>query len=263
MKKSSLLCMPFFVLAFFLAAGGILPSSTAQAQLSAAANHGNIKIGFFYHGDAISVSGVSDPGAELIVKMSSPETHQTLRKKGKTAGVLWMNAGTLAFAHVPNVYYMKCSSRPEGLLSRQDLCKNMIGYQAMEDHAEVKPMADGQKHRWFSEFLKYKESCRLYRVSDEGVRRMPGGGRQAYQAVFEWPYQAPPGDYQVTVYAVKAGSIIDQATCSVHAETAGLARRLTELAMKHGAIYGALSVLIAIAAGFAVGLIFGKGGGAH
>ncbi len=54
----------------------------ASAMLTAKANHDHITIDFFYHGSTVSVRGISDPGVDLVVKITSPEGHQVLKQKG-------------------------------------------------------------------------------------------------------------------------------------------------------------------------------------
>ena len=39
--------------------------------------------------------------------------------------------------------------------------------------------------------------------------------------------------------------------------------KLSNLAFNHAAVYGILAIFVAMAAGFAVGALFKKGGGAH
>ncbi len=62
-----------------------------SAQLTTKVNHDHIKIDFFYHGSEVNVSGASVLGTDIIIKITSPEVHQILRRKGKAAGLLWMN----------------------------------------------------------------------------------------------------------------------------------------------------------------------------
>jgi len=53
----------------------------ASAMLTARANHDHITVDFFYHGSTVSVRGISEPGTDLVIKMTSPEGHQVLKKK--------------------------------------------------------------------------------------------------------------------------------------------------------------------------------------
>jgi len=250
-------------LAVSLVAGSGLFSG-ANACLTAKANHDDIKIDFFYNGSEVSVSGFSDPDVDLIVKLASPESHQALKMKGKTGGILWMNVGELKFEKVPNVYYLQSTRKPEDLLPASDLESNVIGFAALEKHAEVGPVSGPEeKTKWFGEYLKYKEHNDLYFQTDGGFAMKDGGPQRHYYMKFAWPYQAPPGDYLVTVYAVKNGKVTETATSNVKVEQVGAVKTLAEMAKNNGAVYGIISILAAIMSGIGVGLVFGKGGGAH
>jgi len=236
----------------------------ASAELTAIANHDHISIDFFYHGSNVSVRGVSDPDADLIIKITAPEEHQALRQKGKVGGFLWMNVGTINFERVPSLYFLASAKKIDDILSGEELAKNVIGYEALERHVELKPVKDEEeKARWFNEFVKYKEQSKLYSVASENITFTNENGKQNYYTLFEWPYQAVPGVYTVTVYAVKNNKVVEKAESKVQVEQAGVVKRLAGMAKNNASLYGILSILAALGAGFGVGLVFRKGGGAH
>lgn len=235
--------------------------SRSSAELTIKANHDHIKIDFFYHGDEVTVSGTSDPGVDIIVKITSPESHQIFKKKGKVAGLLWMNTGTLNFERVPNLYFLYSTKKIEDLLSPEERDKDIIGYDALMRHAEITPVENKtDKERWFNEFVRFKEASRLYKVSSNDVKITEKGNVQDYYIKLHWPYQAPPGEYTVTVYAVKDRKVIDKAEAKVVVEQVGIVKTLAQMAKEKGAFYGIISIAVAIVAGFAVGMIFRKGG---
>jgi uncharacterized protein (TIGR02186 family) len=221
------------------------------------------------------VRGEADAGTDLIVKIASPEGHEALKKKGKMAGLLWMNVGELTFEGVPTLYFVHSTRKLEDILSREEMDKYVIGYPALERHAELKPaLTEGEKDLWFREFLKYKQASRLYDMSSGKLytsdmkKESPDlaagkEGKQNYYTLLDWPYQAPPGDYIVTVYAVKDNKVIEKAETAVVVEQVGLVKTLSSMAKNRGALYGMLSILAALGAGFGVGMVFRKGGGAH
>jgi uncharacterized protein (TIGR02186 family) len=240
-------------------------AGTAHAMLTAKANHDHITIDFFYHGSTVSIKGESDPGVDLIIKMTAPEEHQTLKQKGKVGGLLWMNLGTLKFEHVPNFYAVYSTKKTEDILSREELEKYTIGYPALERHVEVTPVAnEEEKAKWFGEFVKFKEDARVYAMSSGKIEtKTTDTGRQGYYILTDWPYQAAPGDYLITVYAVKDGKVVEQAETKVNVEQVGVVKTLATMAKNSAAFYGILSIGIALGAGFGVGLVFRKGGGSH
>jgi uncharacterized protein (TIGR02186 family) len=243
----------------------IVFTGSASAMLTAKANHDHITIDFFYHGNAVSVKGISDPGTDLVIKITSPEGHQILKQKGKVGGVLWMNVGKLTFEKTPNFYEVFSTKKVEDILSREEREKYVIGYSALAKHVEISPVTnDEEKSKWFDEFVKYKEASKVY-VSSPGKieTTMNADGKQEYYVLTDWPYQAQPGDYLVSVYAVKDNKVIEQAQSKVNVEQVGMVKTLATMAKNNPAIYGFLSIGVALGAGFGVSLVFRKGGGAH
>lgn len=252
---------------FLIIALAVLPfafNSIASAELTAEANHDHITIDFFYHGSSVSVKGLCDPDVDLIVKIASPDGHQSLKKKGKAAGLLWMNVGTLNFEHTPDLYAVYSTKKMEDILSEDEMNRHVLGYPALLKHADIGPAeGEDEKAKWFNEFVKFKEQERLYASSsgDISIRNEKGRGRYALYTA--WPYQAHPGTYTVTVYAIKNKSVVETARTEVSVEQVGTVKYLSNMAKNKGALYGIISIIAALGAGFGVGMIFKKGGGAH
>jgi len=259
-KYGSLITVMLTVVLF-----SILFSDEAFAMLTATVNHDHIAIDFFYHGNTISIRGVSEPGVDLIINMTAPDEHQALKKKGRVAGILWMNIGTLKFEHVPNFYAVYSSKKLEDILIPAELEKYTLGYAALERHVEVIPVAnEEEKAKWFSEFIKFKENSKVYAVTPGKIDIIQNSdGKQNYSIMMDWPYQAQPGDYPITVYAVKDGKVVDQVQSKVKVEQVGVVKTLATMAKDNPAFYGILSIGIALGAGFGVSLVFRKGGGSH
>jgi uncharacterized protein (TIGR02186 family) len=243
----------------------MLQYGTASAKLTIKANHDHITVNYNYHGSTVSVKGESDPGVDIIVTLTSSENaHQSLKQKNKVGGIIWMNTATVTLEDLPNVYLQRSSKAPEGILSQEQLESNAIGYDALLHESEISPAAnDEEKESLFKDFVKYKEANKLYSVMDGDVTLKEENGVQEYYTLVKWPYQAPPGDYSVNVYAVRDGKVMEKAQAAVLVERIGLVKSLTNMAQNNGALYGIIAILIALAAGFGVGLVFRKSGGAH
>jgi uncharacterized protein (TIGR02186 family) len=243
----------------------LIAGGNAHAMLTAKANHDHITIDFFYHGGTVSVKGLSDPGRDLVIKITSPEGHQILKKKGKVVGVLWMNVGTLSFERTPNFYEVFSTRKLDDILTREEREKYALGYPALKKSIDISAVKnDEEKTQWFNEFVKFKEASHLYVSNDGKIETTTlADGHQEYYILTQWPHQAAPGEYTVAVYAVKDGKVVEQAESHVKVEQVGMVKTLASMAKDSAAIYGFLSVGIALGAGFGVGMIFRKGGGAH
>lgn len=252
-------------LALLIAAlAAVLIQSPVSAELTAKANHDNISIDFFYHGSTVSVSGVSDPDVDLIIAITSPEEHQVLKEKGKVAGFLWMNVKTLQVAKAPGLYEVYSTKKIDELLSSEEQRKYVLGYQALAGHVELQPVVnEEERSKWFGEFVKFKEQQRLYDASAGGITFSMEGGKRHYYILTPWPYQAAPGEYTVTVYAVKDKRVVETASSKVNVQQVGTVKALAGMARNNASLYGILSIVAALGAGFGVGMVFRKGGGAH
>jgi uncharacterized protein (TIGR02186 family) len=262
-KRSKFNMAGFLVVAFLLINVSFV--GTASAMLTAKANHDHISIDFFYHGSTVSIKGEADPGVDLVIKMTDHAGHHVMKEKGKVGGLLWMNVGMLNFEHTPNFYAVHSTRKLEDILSRDEMEKYTLGYPALEKHVDVTPVAnEEEKAKWFNEFVKYKEASKVYTSSYGNITTTATkDGRQEYYVLTDWPYQASPGDYLVTVYAVKNGKIVEQAEAKVNVEQVGMVKTLATMAKNNAAFYGILSIGIALGAGFGVGMVFRKGGGSH
>lgn len=249
------------VFGFFLMLGLAGP---ADAQLTVQMDKAKVPMGFFYHGSSIELSGLSEQDADIIVKISSPEERATFGKKGKKAGFLWMNSGELIFEKTPQLYHLYSTKNVENILNEHEQDANLIGYAALIRRINITPAADeNEKMRWANEFLRFKQTSGLYTVSAGSVAVQKNGTAQKYFLRISWPYQALPGKYTVTVFSARNKRVIEKAETVFSVEQVGLVARLSAMAKEQGALYGAISVVVALAAGFGTGIIFKKGGGAH
>lgn len=242
----------------------VASANEALAMLTAKANHDHITIDFFYHGSSVSVRGISEPGTDLIVKITSPDGHESLKKKGKVGGALWMNVGELKFGNVPSFYAVHSTKKLDNIVSRDEQDKYVIGYPALERHVEITPVkAEAEKASWFSEFVKFKEANKVYATSAGNIKTEIKNRVQEYYILTDWPHQAAPGTYTVSVYAVKNNKVIEQAEARVLVEQVGVVKALAGMAKNSAPFYGILSIGAALGAGFGVGMVFRKGGGSH
>jgi uncharacterized protein (TIGR02186 family) len=261
MKSISIAIIAVFLGAFLMAP--FFAGDAAEA-LTIKANHDHINIDSFYNGSTVSVKGNASKGTDVVVAITSAEQHpQSLRRKGHVGGILWMNVGGVTFEGVPGLYIVHSTRAIDSILEPGARDSYGIGYPALIKRAGVSGVDDAEKERWFAEFIKFKEASHLYSAAAGTVTTQESDGDQSYALHVDWPYQAQPGDYVVTVYEVKEGKVVDTAKANVVVEQVGLVKTLAEMARKNGALYGIVAILIALGAGFGVGLIFRKGGGAH
>lgn len=252
----------YSMLALLTMAAFAVMSSSASA-VTAKANHDDIKIGLTYNGSTVSVSGVTDPELDLIIKITGEDATEQLMRKDKAAG-MWMNVEEITIENIPKIYFLRSTKDPETILSAEQRSQYVVGYPALKEKIDLEPArSPEQKAKLLDDFIMYKEEGRFYSESLGGIEIRPEAGSGSYYTVFDWPYQVPPGQYQVDVYAVKNGEVVDTANSQVIVEQDGAIKALSNLAQNNGAIYGLAAIGVSVTAGFGVGVVFKGGGGSH
>ncbi|MEC4676990.1 MAG: TIGR02186 family protein [Nitrospirota bacterium] len=245
----------FLLLVFFAASAYSVTSEVVPDR---------IEIGSFYHGSNVVVTGEVEAGKDIIIQFSSPGKEAHFRKKGKTGGLLWMNVGELEFKPVSDLYLIYSTKDINAILSPDQQDKFMLGYDAFRRRVEVSPISDeSEKTKWVNEFIKFKEKNRIYGIFTGEIETKTDGDRETFKLSIDWPYQALPQNYTVSVYAVKNNKVQDYTQSSLNVEKVGALKFLSNMAYNKAMIYGVVSILIAFAAGFIVSVMFKGGGGSH
>jgi len=221
----------------------------------------HISVNSLYHGGKIELTGETAADSEVIIKITSAEKKEHLRKKGKAGGILWMNVGELEFSPVSDVFLVYSTDDVDKLLSKEQQDSYVIGYGALKRNLSVEPVEDeAEKEKWVDEFIKLKEKNKIYGEFTDKIKTTAEGEKKTYSLAVDWPYQAPPQEYNITVYEVKGDAVQGQAGATLKIEKVGALKYISDMAFHREVIYGIASILIAIAAGFIVSVIF-KGGG--
>ena len=244
--------------AFILLAGKPAWALTAEVTPQ------NIPINLMYNGADVSLKGKIDANDDVIIRISSEPTDAHMKYKGKAAGLFWMKMGDISFEHVPALYLLYSSRNLDSLLQEDVLLAEGIGFASVKAGTEMESSAAGMDpDKWIAEFIKFKKAEKLYQIQEGTITRHQGADGDEYRLDIRWPFQATPGTYNIEVLAVRDGTVVDRAETSLTVARTGIVASLSNLAFNHAAVYGIISILVAMASGFAVGALFKRSGGAH
>ncbi len=239
----------------------------ARAQSDAIAQRASIEvqpreiqIGMSYRGTKVHVEGVAPAGYRLALLCLGEESKVELKRKGKVWQLLWMNVGDVSFERVPSLYLASYEPRAEDR-SATGGAGALPAYDGIEERA-LPARADADTRQLFREFIKLKEEEQLY---SSGALRLDGRGAEATRisADFWLPASAPAGSYEVRMVGYRAGVSELLASRKLVTRRVGLAHLISEAAERHGLLYGLLSVILAIGAGFLTGVIFASAKKGH
>ena len=241
------------------------PFSSAASYIKAHLSPEAVDIGTFFNGTQVYVTGDVSLDAEVVVRLSGMPQDVTLKKKGKILGILWMNLDSVTIHNVPNLYlvYIAEDFNPTAGALPDRWEELGLGFAALKKQVDISS-AQGESEAVFEEFLQLKESEGLYAIETDQINYGEAeSGRKAFRAVLQIPPRLTPGKYLVEAFAVKDGSVAARTTAELQVKQVGLPAFISRLAFKHGALYGLLAAIIAIAAGLLMGIIFKGEKGAH
>lgn len=256
----------FSILLFVVLAVLPFPAAGSAQFLTSQVSPEHVPINITYNGAKLKISGQSMAGDDLIVRITSASADAHYKYMGKASGLFWMKKGDISFKNVPGVYMLFSTRDLDHLLDAAEQKKNLIGYEALKETAEIETENEEIRQNvseWQNEFVRFKQKENLYSINAGTVVRQHGQDSDTYQVEADWPFQAAPGSYTIEVMAIRNGKIAERAASVFTVERAGVVSKLSDLAFNKAPLYGMMAVIIAIMAGFAVGLIFKKGGGAH
>ena len=85
-------------------------------------------------------------------------------------------------------------------------------------------------------------------------------GRSLFRSTIELPANVTMGPFETRVYLFRDEKLLSQYTIRLNLEREGMERHLHAFAFGYPALYGLLTVAIAVAAGLIASTVFRKGG---
>ncbi|MGD8439862.1 MAG: TIGR02186 family protein [Holophagae bacterium] len=237
-----------------LAAAAPTPANAVDLEVSPP----GVKIGAFFAGQNVELSGVADASTEIVIEIFGPKEASRFHLKGRV-GPLWMNVQEVELEYAPHLYLLLTSDElgPEVALGELDL-----GLQHLERGIVVRPDTL-DKDMIFEQFLKLKRSEGLYEERRGTVVYEPAvDGERTFRATLFLPASIGPGAYRIVTTALDGGRVVDRTTDDLWVEETDGIKVIHDLAIDHGLIYGIACVLIALVVGAIIGVVF-KRVGAH
>lgn len=237
-----------------------LPREVVEADVSSRA----IAITSAFTGTEIVVFGSvvnsRQPSAEagyydVIVVLEGMPEPIVARRKSNVAG-LWVNTDSFDFESAPT-YYAIASTRPIEEIADEDfLTSHAIGL----DDVRLSPAARSVIRAAPDELKSYKDAVvrlkekeGLYIKADYAVIFI---GKSLFRASISLPANVPVGPLTARVYLFREGELLSTFQQQVRLEREGVELWIYWFAMRHPALYGLVTVMVAIIAGLLASALF-------
>jgi hypothetical protein len=234
-----------------------------------------VEISSTFLGRDLFLFGHAEAGTRWVVAvMEGPPTDSVrLMEKGRVA-LFWLGVRQYRLSGVPGVYLvnMSCPScqglavcRHTGVL---ESCNRLllpdgvvVGPEGIAARARVSSLSgalrQGEAERVVQGFWTLQEARNLYGLHTNAIRLNAQG---VFYHTFSLPACAPDGRYRITTYFLGGDRLLGVESNEVIVRKTGMVESLSRLAERRPIVYGALAVVIAVAAGWLTGTLFKRGG---
>jgi uncharacterized protein (TIGR02186 family) len=210
-----------------------------------------IEIGLLYSGADVTVTAETGPDTEVAVLLTGPSSELVMREQARRWGLFWAPAGEVSFESVPTLYRLRTTVEPEQLAPAPLLDELGIGYASLTKRLGAESRADLAR-----ELILLKESEGLFSSTVTPAESVSGD--ELFRTRVHVPARAPAGSYVVRIFAFRERRLTGRAEETVELEQAGFVAFVSSLAKTHGLAYGIFAVVVAVAAGLLVGVVFGS-----
>lgn len=231
-----------------------LAAPAEEQRVIAALSQNAVSITTDFSGSEIFVYGAiernrfpdaRDDDLDVIIAVIGPSEPIVIRKKSRVLGV-WANTEEALIDSAPSFYAIATTGPLSEILSRDADIENRI---TMESAIRIAGVERG-----ITNPLAYRDA--IIRINrDKGVYfdRIGGvkfTGRTLFQTQLELPANIFEGDYAARVFLLRGGEVLDSFQTGIRVRKVGLERWIYTLANENSLIYGLLSILVALLAGW-------------
>lgn len=189
---------------------------------------------------------------EVVVTVQGPSGPLTVRRKERRFGI-WMNTEAVSISRAPSFYAIASSVPLSEALSETENLRHVVtiprairavGIAAEAEDAPV----------FLDALIRLREEQKDYTLAENSVELLES---TLFRADVELPANLTEGEYKVRLFITRDGAVIDVHEALITVNKDGLERWIFNLAHQQPLIYGLLSLVLAIAAGWGASAAFG------
>ncbi|MEO0821075.1 MAG: TIGR02186 family protein [Pseudomonadota bacterium] len=188
---------------------------------------------------------------DVIVAVTGPSTPVVVRKRERRLGV-WVNGPAVQIDAAPSLYAVATTRPFRDLISYTDDMRHRVGLD------EVIRLIDAPE--WLVDRQAYRDAVVRVR-RDQGLYFIDDGGVSLtqdtlFQTRVRLPANLTEGDYRARVFLLRGKAVVDVYETDIAVQKVGIERFIYALAQEEPLLYGIVSVLLALAAGWSAAALF-------
>jgi len=188
---------------------------------------------------------------DIIVVVEGPTQPVTVRKKERRFGI-WVNGAGVEVDSAPSFYAVATTGPFRDIISWTDDLMYRVGLdQIVRLIGKPTDLTYPEEYR--------QAAIRLRRDSGLYVE-LPGTVKVTDETLFETRIRLPAnlveGDYKARIFLLRDKNVLDVFESSIEVRKVGFERWIYTMAQEQSALYGALSIMVALAAGWLASTAF-------
>ncbi len=189
------------------------------------------------------------PLMEVIITVEGPATPLVIRKKEHVAGI-WLNRGAVKVTSAPSFYAVATTKAISDILTPSEDAKYHV---TIPQTIEVAAAPSPDQADYIEALQRIREVSGSFVLAPNSVLLL----RQAlFRTDINLPANLVEGAYRVRIFLTRGGTVVDMQESQIEVHKAGLERTLYKLALEQPLIYGILSLLMAMVAGWGAQELF-------
>lgn len=243
--------------ALFLLSLPTAAGATAD-RVVAALSQSRVAITAGFEGLEILVFGAiarADPAAAeplgVVVTVVGPSQPVTVRRKDRVWG-LWINVESIRVSAAPSFYAVASSGPLADTISRTDDFRYRVSLEHKLRQIEAADTV-APREAFLDAILRLRRAAGLYVLRPGGVRVDEG---VLFRTTIPLPANIVEGVYTAQVLLTRDRTVIDSFTAEIDVSKAGLERLIFDTSRNAPLLYGILSILVAMTAGFVASEVF-------
>ena len=237
----------------------LLPlAATAAEEVVLGLSQDKVAITARFDGSEILVFGavkretpIPDAPLDVIIAIAGPSGPATLRRKDRKFGI-WVNAASVQIASAPS-FYAVATTRPfEQVLHPFEDLRYRV---SLERHirAVITPGMKENAHDFTEALLRIRRAEGVYQMQEGAVTI---DQQTLFRTSIALPSNLTEGAYRTRIYLTRKGQVVSSFETEIDVRKVGLERFLFNLAQEQAALYGLLSLALAVFAGWLASAIF-------
>jgi len=241
----------------------VAPPRSSAEEVVAGLSQTRVSITTWFSGSEIFIYGAvkreapipKGPPLDVVIAVTGPSTPVIVRRKSREFGV-WVNGPGLHVDAAPS-FYAVSTTRPlvETLSATEDL-RYAVGLKGL---GQVIRLVDApawlgdQRDEYLEAVVRLRRAQGVYFEQIGGVTV---DEETLFQTRIELPAQLVEGDYRARIFLTRNRAVVDYYETSIAVRKVGIEHLIDEMAHERSALYGILSIVVALVAGWAASALF-------